>query len=197
MLRRLFVKETFEHIEEELKAIYQALGIEEGTLKIKKQSATYSKPYEYTVEGMLQNHRFVLGLWQSPLKEQAHQQQLELIIQCENPKWTTLVLEKKNVLESTAKKILGIAPITPLKNVNLDRLILYSNDQEWTRALFDVAMGKKISIMDEIKFSSFVLERKRLHVKMPWLPDNFSKRQAFIQLLDFSIDFIKKVDARE
>jgi hypothetical protein len=50
--------------------------------------------------------------------------------------------------------------------------------------------------MDEIKFSSFVLERKRLYVQMPWLPDDFSKRQALTQVLDFSISLVKKIDAQ-
>jgi len=197
MLRRLFVKETFEHIEEELKTIYQTLGIEEKKLKIKKQSATYSKPYTYTVEGTFNEHRFVLSLHQTPLKVEKLRQQLELILQCENPSWMTLVLRRKNALALNAKKTLGTTPITQLKNVNLDRLIVESSDQEYTKELFDVAMGKKAAIMDGIKFSSFVLERKRLYIQMPWLPDNFSKRQALIQLLDFSINLVKKIDARK
>ena len=56
MLRRLFVKETFEHIEEELRSVYQMLGIEGQLLKVKKQPATYSKPYSYIAEGRLQGH---------------------------------------------------------------------------------------------------------------------------------------------
>jgi hypothetical protein len=197
MLRRLFAKETFEHIEEELRSVYQALGVEEGMLKVKKQSATYSKPYSYVIEGSIQEHRFVLSLNQTPLKIEEAKQQLELILQCENPNWMTLVLRKKNALESTAKKTLGIEVIPQLKNVNLDKLIVESSDEEWTKGLFDVSMGKKVAIMDEIKFASFVLERKRLYVQMPWLPDNFSKRQALIQLLSFSISLVTKIDAQE
>ena len=178
MLRRLFVKEKFEHIEEELRFVYQFLGVEEQQLKVKKRPATYSKSYSYIAEGNIQGHHFVLSLYQAPLKVQELKQQLELIIQCENPNWMTLVLQKRNALELKAKKILGIERIPQLKNVNLDKLTVASSDQEWTEVLFDVSMGKKVAIMDEIKFSSFVLERKRLYVQMPWLPDNFSKRQA-------------------
>jgi hypothetical protein len=196
MLRRLFVKERFEHIEEELSAVYQMLGVEEQLLKVKKQPATYSKPYSYIAEGRLQGHHFVLSLHHSPLKVEDLKQQLELIIQCENPKWMTLVLRKKNAPESKAKKILGIAPIPRLKNVNSDKLMIESSDEKWTKALFDVPLGKKIAIMNEIKFSSFVLERKRLYVQMPWLPDDFSKRQALTQVLDFSISLVKKIDAQ-
>ncbi|MBL4649506.1 MAG: hypothetical protein JKY03_07220 [Aureispira sp.] len=79
----------------------------------------------------------------------------------------------------------------------MDKLIIESSNEEWTKGLFDVPMGKKIAVMDEIKFSSFVLERKRLYVQMPWLPDDFSKRQALIRVLDFSISLVKKVDAQE
>lgn len=197
MLRRLFVKETFEHIEEELRSVYQMLGVEEQLLKVKKQPATYSKPYSYIAEGRIQGHHFVLSLHHPPLKVEDLKQQLELIIQCENPKWMTLVLQKKNAPKLKAKKILGIAPISQLKNVNLDKLIIESSDEKWTEALFDVPLGKKIAIMDEIKFSSFVLERKRLYVQMPWLPDNFSKREALTQVLDFSINLVKKIDAQE
>lgn len=196
MLRRLFVKETFEHIEEELKSVYQMLGVEEELLKVKKQPATYSKPYSYIAEGSIEGHHFVLSLHHPPLKVEDLKQQLELIIQCKNPQWMTLVLRKKNAHESKDKKILGIAPIPQLKNVNLDKLIMESSDEEWAEALFDVPLGKKIAIMDEIKFSSFVLERKRLYVQMPWLPDNFSKRQALTQVLDFSIRLVKKIDAQ-
>lgn len=197
MLRRLFVKETFEHIEEELKSVYQMLGIEMPLLKVKKQPATYSKPYSYIAEGSIEGHHFVLSLHHSPLKVEQLKQQLEVILQCENPKWMTLLLRKKNASESKAKRTLGIEPISQLENVNLDKLMVESSNQEWTKALFDVPMGKKVAIMDEIKFSSFVLERKRLYVQMPWLPDDFSKRQALIRVLDFSISLVKKVDAQE
>jgi hypothetical protein len=197
MLRRLFVKETFEHIEEELRSIYQTLGIEDQQLKIRKKSATYSKPYSYTVEGSIREHRFVLSLNQTPLKVQELKQQFEFILQCENPNWTTLVFQKKEALESNAKKILGIEPISQLKNVNLDKLTLESNDKESMETLFDVSMGKKAAIMNTIKFSSFILERKRLYIQLPWVPDNFSKRQALIQLLDFSISLVEKIDVRD
>lgn len=197
MLHRLFAKETFEHIETELKSVYQALGVEEGTLKVKKQAATYAKPYSYIAEGSIEGHRFVLSLSQTPLKVQELKQQLELIIQCENPNWATLIFRKKNALESAAKKTLGIEALPQLKNVNLDKLMVESSDQEWTEVLFDASMGKKAAIMDEIKFSSFVLERKRLYVQMPWLPEDFSTRQALIQVLDFSIRLVKKIDAPE
>jgi hypothetical protein len=195
MLRRLFVKEAFEHIEEELKAVYQMFGIEIATLKVKKQPATYSKPYNYVAEGSIEGHHFVLSLQHPPLKVEEAQRQLELIIQCENPNWMTFVLRKKNAPPSKTKKTLGIAAIPQLKNVNLDKLIVEASDEEWTKAFLDVPMGKKLAIMDEIKFSSFVLERKRLYVQMPWLPDDFSKRQALIQVLDFSISLVKKIDA--
>lgn len=194
MLRRLFVKEAFEHIEKELISVYQQLGIEESTLKIKKQPATYSKPYSYIVEGTIRMHRFVLSLQHAPLKDQEQKQQLELIIQCENPHWRTLLLQKKNQTKAKGKKILGLETIRQLKNVNLDKLMLESNDKEWTEVLFDVGLGQKASILDEIKFSSFILERKRLYAQVSWLPDNFSKRQALTQLLDFSISLVEKVD---
>jgi len=194
MLHQLFAKETFEHIEEELRSVYQVLGIEAQGLKIKKQPATYSKSYNYIAEGSLQGHHFVLSLQHAALKVQDGKKQLELILQCENPNWMTLVLRKKNALESNTKKILGIEGITQLKNVNLDKLIVASSDKEWTEGLFDLSLGKKAVIMNEIKFSSFVLERKRLYVQMPWLPDDFSKRQALVQILDFSISLIKKID---
>lgn len=197
MLRRLFIKETFEHIEEELKSVYQMLGIEAQTLKVKKQPARYSKPYSYIAEGSMQGHHFVLSLHHPPLKTEEEKQQLELIIQCENPNWMTFVLRKKNVAESKTKKILGITAIPQLENVFLDKLIVEASDEERVKALLDVSMGKKIAIMEEIKFSSFVLERKRLYVQMPWLPDNFSKSQALIQVLDFSISLVKKVDASQ
>ncbi|WP_052594470.1 hypothetical protein [Aureispira sp. CCB-QB1] len=197
MLRRLFVKEAFEHIEEELKAIYKIFGIEEQKLKTKKQVATYSKSYDYTVEGTIRNHRFVLNLYQNPLKEETKKQQLELIIQCENPNWTTLVLQKKTIAKSDHKKTLDIEPIHQLKNVNLDKLILASNNNECLEELFDIAMGEKVTILNKIKFSSFVLERKRLYIKTAWLPDTFSKRQALIQLLDFAINLVEKIDGQE
>lgn len=195
MLRRLFVKETFEHIEEELKSVYQMLGIEVQTLKVKKQPARYSKPYSYIAEGNIQGHHFVLSLNHSALKVQEEKQQLELIIQCENPNWMTFVLRKKNETESRAKKILSIAAIPHLENVNLDQLIVEASDEAWAKSLLDTPMGKKTAIMEKIKFSSFVLERKRLYVQIPWLPDDFSKREALIQVLDFSISLVKKVDA--
>lgn len=195
MLHRLFVKESFEHIEEELRSIYQTLDIEEQQLKIRKKPATYSKPYNYTVEGSIREHHFVLSLHHTPLKVQEPKRQFEFILQCENPNWTTLVLQKKEALESNAKKILGIEPIPQLKNVNLDKLILESNNKGEVETLFDVSMGEKVAIMDTIKFSSFILERKRLYVQLPWLPDDFSKRQALIQLLDFSISLVEKIDA--
>ncbi|CAA6828863.1 MAG: Unknown protein [uncultured Aureispira sp.] len=194
MLRRLFVKETFEHIEEELRSVYQVLGIEAQELKVRKQAATYSKPYSYIAEGSLEGHHFVLSLRHTPLKVQDGKQQLELILQCENSDWRTLVFRKKNAPQSNTKKILGIEGMTQLKNVNLDKLIIESSDMDWTERLFDLSLGKKAAIMAEIKFSSFVLERKRLYIQMPWLPDDFSKRQALVQILDFSISLIKKID---
>lgn len=197
MLRRLFVKEAFEHIEKELISVYQSLGIEERNLKIKKQPATYSKSYSYTVEGTIQAHRFVLSLHHSPLKDQEKKEQLELIIQCENPHWKTLLFRKKQTAKVKGKKILGLEPIRQLKNVNLDKLILESNDKEWTSDLFDVFIGQKATVLNQIKFSSFILERKRLYVQIAWLPDNFLKRQALTQLLDFSISLVEKVDQQE
>lgn len=197
MLRRLFIKETFEHIEEELRAIYKVFGIKDQTLKVKKQPATYSKSYNYVIEGNIEGHHFVLSLHQTALKVQETKQQLELIIQCENPNWMTFVLRKKNDLPSKTKKTLGTAPIPQLKNVNLEKLIVEASDPEWTKNSLDVPMGKKLAIMDDLKFSSFILERKRLYVQMPWLPEDFSKRQALIQVLDFSISLVKKIDAQE
>ncbi|MBL4649505.1 MAG: hypothetical protein JKY03_07215 [Aureispira sp.] len=104
MLRRLFVKKRFEHIEEELKSVYQMLGIETPLLKIKKQPATYSKPYSYIAEGSIQGHHFVLSLHHSALKVKEIKQQLELILQCENPDWMTLVFRKKMPQNPRLKK---------------------------------------------------------------------------------------------
>ncbi|BDS15290.1 hypothetical protein [Aureispira anguillae] len=189
MLYRLFAKEAFEPIEKELQNIYKTLGIQD--IKIKSQPATYYKAYTYVIEGQLKKHRFILSMHHSPLRESPAKKQLEFLIQCKNPNWVALVLHKN---EPRDKKLLGVEQIDVLKEYGLTKLLLESNESALVAPIFDAQMCEKIEILEQIKFSSFRLERNRLYVQVPWLPDNFNKRDALLQIIQASIHLAQQID---
>lgn len=191
MLYRLFAKEAFEPIEEALEYIYQKLGIQDEKLKVRKQIATYSKAYSYVIEGVLKRHRFVLSLHRSPLKERTIKEQLELIIQCENPNWVTLVLAKG---ARGHQQKLGIEKIDRLKEEGLTEINLKSNQKDLVEQIFDDSICQQVQILEQINFSTFRLDKKRLYVQLSWLPDNLDKRDALLKIIELGINLVQKID---
>lgn len=192
MLRRLFAKEAFEVIEKELENVYQRFGIQHNNLKVKKQPATYSKPYNYIVEGHIENYSFVLSLHHSPLKERVNKKQLEFILHCDNPDWIALVFRKRKTI--TSKKMLE--QIDVLEAHNLNKLIIEANNKELAKKIFDTKIYQQAAILEVIKFTTFSLERKRLYIQLPWLPDDFNKREFLAQLIELGKQIVKAVDKK-
>ena len=190
---KFFAKETFETIDLELDQVFLALGLSKSKLKIRKQTATYSKPYDYVVEGQLEGHRFVLSLHSSPLKERETKQQLELIIQCENPNWIAFELRQKEQAASQ-KKNLGMEVIRSLEVLNINDLVLECNERAFVEMVFDLPFCKQLIRLNELSFSTFKVERKRLYYKTTWLPNEANKSRLLMEAIRLGISLVQAID---
>lgn len=192
MLRQLFSKNTYNQIDQQLKQVYQTLGIPESKLKVKKQAATYFSPYSYVVEGEVDSRRFVLSLHSSELKTDAPKQQLEFTIQCENPNWVVFKLHSKNIASSIRN--LAAEQIDLTKHNELKNIAVECSNKELAKKILNPQACKKIAQLTKEQTPDIQIERKRLYYKTDWLPDNPNRQQLLLNAIKLGLFLVTQID---
>lgn len=192
MLRQLFSKQTYHQIDQQLKQVYQALGISETKLKVRKQAATYFTPYSYIVEGELNERRFVLSLHCSELRSEKNKQSLEFTIQCENPEWVVFKLHPKELEFSTKKLAAERIDLTQCNG--LDKLAVECSNKELAKRILNPQACKKIAQLTKEQTPDINIERKRLYYKTDWLPDNPNRSQLLLNAIKLGVFLVTQID---
>lgn len=194
MLYRFFAKETFDSVDVVLTQVFEALELKFSDLKIKKQSATYSKPYQYIVEGALKGRHFILSLSSSALKEKAVKQQVELVWQCENPRWTIVDIYPKASSKEGQTMILDMELVSGLPLLTNHGLRIASNQQSFIEQAFDEDFCEELTQLARLNFTSLGIERKRLYYKGLDLPTDTAKGNALLKVIKIGMTLIEKID---
>lgn len=193
MLYRFFAKEKFEELDAEMEQFFQLLGLSMADLKVKKQPATYHNAYQLIVEGTFRKRRFVLSLHRSPLKVSAATEQLEVLFPCENPAWIALEFLKKSN-QAAIERHLDLDIIDSIPYLNEEDYLIASNNEATLKEIFDRVFSSRLEALALSDFVSFSLERQRLYYKVTSFPITTLRRNNLVDIFNFSIDLLQKID---
>ncbi len=183
MIQRFFSKKNFQEVDYYLERFFQNIGIKSSDVKIKKQIASYSKPYSLLVETKLKDKNIIWSIRHSELKRKVAKQQLEIIFPIENKSW--LFLHIFAAANPPTKQNLEAAPILFLEALNTHKIKVQSNHSYFVKEVFNPDFCKKIIALQKFGFELLQVERQKIYLKLPWIPDSYNKIQH-LELL-FSI----------
>lgn len=186
MFYRFFAKKTHPDLEKIIPLLSEQLSLNPQHWTVKQQPATYQQGYSLVAQG----HGMTLSFYENALKEQERGQQTELLVACENAPWLTLIAQAPQQ-ESSQRQRLDVKPLPP--QAAWEGWNLYSNQEELGQYLL-ASLQKQHSIFKNLEAVEFSLERQRLYLKWPWLPDTPTRQEQLRATISFARALVTALD---
>lgn len=179
MLYRLFAKKAYPLLEEEWKNLLQYWALDVPQWTIKQQVGSYKQAYSFVAQG----HGLTLSCYENPLKESERVAKTEVVVACANAPWLSLIARAPQQ-GIAAKRRLDVVALPA--NAAWAPWELQSNNQELAEHILST-VASQLTVFEELEAVEFILERQRLYIQWPWLPDT-PARQAQLQV---TVDFAR------
>ena len=178
MIKRFFAKKEFKQIAYYLEDFFRALGLDKKAIKIRKQPATYNKPYSYRAEFVYQKRHQVISISHAALQNKAGKQQVEIIVPIENTSWLFMDLYPRHIVRK--KKTLDTVRIPFLDILETNDIVMDTNNKFFVLDVFDDEDScRPYLTLNNFGFEQLLVERQKIYLKMPWMPDSYEKRAPY------------------
>lgn len=194
MITRFFAKKEFKEVAYYLEDFFRALELNIDAVKIRKQAATYAKPYTYRAEFIHQKRHQIISISHSALQQKPEKQQLEIIVPIENKSWLFIDIYPKQI--ERKKKTLDTVRIPFLDIFEANDIGMDTNNKFFVMDVFDDEMFCQPYLgLNRFGFDQLLVERQKIYLKMPWMPNDYEKTRTLLEVFQTVQELAKRIDA--
>lgn len=186
MLYRFFAKESHPNLEEAMQAFITHLTLNPKQWIIKQQIGTYNRAYSYVAQG----DGLTISFYKPALKKAVRKGKTEIMVACENAPWFSLLAHRSRQTD-VSKHRLDVKTLAP--NSAWEPWELQTNNPTLAEHLL-TKVEAQLGVFKTLEAVEWDLERQRLYVQWPWLPDTPARQEQLKATMDFALVLTQALD---